>query len=97
MKSDRIKILVHARKEGFKLHRVNEWNYVLKRVTKEKGSEVVNVYWNKSNRFFTVLTAIDHPKRGKDQLTRKFLDANDVNQLITNPRTHTGKGYYKKH
>ena len=93
---DRKQILLHARREGYHLHRINEWNYVLKKEGPKFGKVTVNVYWKKGSFFFTFMSALDHPKKGKTQLTRKFLTISEVNELLTNPRKHTNQGYYKK-
>lgn len=41
----------------------------------------------------TVVTAITHPKRGKNQLYRKDCRLDTVKELLKNPRLHTGNGY----
>lgn len=53
------------------------------------GGERVNIYLTT----MTVVTAINHPKKGKNQLYRKNLSYNQVVEILKNPRTHTGKGY----
>ena len=42
----------------------------------------------------TVGSCVDHPKKGKTQLFRKYLE--NPMSLFDNPRQHTGKGYYTK-
>lgn len=42
----------------------------------------------------TVGSCVDHPKKGKTQLFRKYLE--NPLSLFNNPRQHTGKGYYTK-
>lgn len=93
---DRVLILLHARSTGYYLYKVNEWSYVLKKETEEYGVITLNVYWNSRNGLFTFMSALTHPTQGKKQLTRKRLSVQSVKNLITNPRRHTGRGYYKK-
>ena len=52
----------------------------------------VNVYYTK----MTVGTCMDHPSKGKTQLFRRNVTRNQLIEIMGNPRTHTGKGYYKK-
>lgn len=92
----RLTLILHAKKEGWKLYRINEWNYVFKRITKRNGEETFNLYWNSKNFKFSVSTAMNHPKRGKNQLYRKYLDVDDVKNLLSNPRYHSQVGYRKK-
>lgn len=42
----------------------------------------------------TVQTALNHPKAGKTQLTRKGITITEFRKLLSNPRTHTNKGYH---
>ncbi|KAL7537619.1 hypothetical protein ACHAXR_007967 [Thalassiosira sp. AJA248-18] len=42
----------------------------------------------------TVGSCLDHPKKGKTQLFRKYLK--NPMSLFDNPRGHTGQGYYTK-
>lgn len=44
----------------------------------------------------TVQTAMNHPKKGQTQLTRKNVTATEFKKLLNDPRLHTNKGYYKK-
>lgn len=57
------------------------------------GTCRVNIWCNSKNSFFTVGTALNHPKQGKTQLFRKFCDKKEVEAILSNPRIHTGKGY----
>lgn len=50
----------------------------------------INVYTTK----MTVATCLDHPKKGKTQLFRKYVDMKTMDELFANPRKHTGAGYY---
>lgn len=53
----------------------------------------INVYITK----MTIATAINHPKHGKTQLYRRNVwRTEELNKIFSNPRTHTGKGYYTK-
>lgn len=52
----------------------------------------INVYLTKMN----VATCLNHPKKGKTQLFRKNVTEEILSQIFEYPRTHTGKGYYKK-
>lgn len=42
----------------------------------------------------TVQTSMNHPTKGKTQLTRKKITEGEFKQLLINPRLHTGKGKY---
>lgn len=83
-----------ALEKGYKLYQLDYYTGML-RYKKEGVS--INVYCTT----LTVTTEIKHPKKGKTQLHRKlgkFIDKRKLNligQLFDNPRTHTGKGYYK--
>ena len=44
----------------------------------------------------TVATCILHPSKGKTQLFRRNMTADDLDLILQNPRTHTGVGYYTK-
>jgi len=92
----RLRIIIKAYKFGWDLHRSNEWSYVFKRTTPKGGHQTMNVYWNKKNNLFTTVSALDHPKHGKTAMTRRFCDLQLVNQLLINPRQHTGRGYKRK-
>lgn len=53
------------------------------------GGERVNIYLTT----LTVVTAINHPTKGKNQLYRKNLSYKQVLKVLSNPRQHTGEGY----
>lgn len=93
-RTDRATFLLSARKSGYRLHRRNEWSYILKQESPTFGKVTFNFYWNKSNFRYTVQTTIDHPKKGGNQLNRKGLTLEQAIKLLANPREHTGKGYY---
>jgi hypothetical protein len=42
----------------------------------------------------TIQTALNHPKSGKTQLTRKNITQKEFGRLLKNPRYHTDKGYH---
>lgn len=44
----------------------------------------------------SVTTYIKHPKKGKGQLYRKFVNRKLMKMIFKNPRQHTGIGYYTK-
>ena len=56
------------------------------------GGTRINVYYTTG----TVGTCLNHPKRGKTQLFRRNVDFEQLNDIFENPRSHTGKGYYRK-
>eukprot|EP00798_Chlamydomonas_sp_ICE-L_P026157 gene26157-11883_t len=56
-----------------------------------KWSGRMNVYYTTRS----VGTCIHHPKKGKAQLYRLNVDEKELFKLMTNPRKHTGRGYYK--
>lgn len=64
-------------------------NIVVYFTAKHKVNEVYK------NTNFKVSTAIQHPKRGKNQLYRS-LNYDNILRVISNPRTHTNKGYRTK-
>lgn len=57
-----------------------------------RGDEIMDIYLSN----MTVRTCIDHPKRGKTQLIRKKISIEELQKLMENVRTHTGKGYYNE-
>jgi hypothetical protein len=58
----------------------------------QSGSARINVYYTTG----TVGTCLNHPKRGKTQLFRRETDMEQLDLVFQNPRSHTGKGYYRK-
>lgn len=56
------------------------------------GSTRINVYLTK----MTVATCLNHPKKGPTQLFRRNVALNELDEIFSYPRKHTGKGYYKK-
>ena len=60
----------------------------------------VHVDWGRVNVYYsrmTVGTALFHPKKGRTQLFRKYVDGFMLSRIFLNPRVHTGHGYYTKH
>ncbi len=51
----------------------------------------MNVYFTTR----TVATCLDHPFHGKTQLFRRAVSDEELEALFRNPRSHTGKGFYK--
>lgn len=49
----------------------------------------INIYLTK----MTVATCLKHPKHGKTQMFRKFVDMKLLEKIFKNPRVHTGRGY----
>lgn len=52
----------------------------------------INFYTTKC----TFVTQLEHPKQGKTQLFRRWVDEPDFHKIFENPRTHTGHGYHKR-
>ncbi len=42
----------------------------------------------------TIQTAMNHPTKGKTQLTRRGITLKEFKKLLDNPRYHTNKGYH---
>lgn len=64
----------------------------MSRYSKSEFRESFNYYITTG----TITTEINHPKKGKTQLHRKGLSVDQIKKVISQPRTHTGKGYYNK-
>lgn len=58
----------------------------------KKNDDRINVWYSK----MTIGTCLMHPKKGKTQLFRKNVSLELLEKIFTNPRHHTGKGYYSK-
>lgn len=67
-------------------------NYDVGMIRFRKNGVSVNLYTTN----YTVTTELDHPRQGKTQLHRKGLSHDEVIQVLTDPRKHTGKGYHRK-
>tara|TARA_R110000782_G_scaffold241759_1_gene328212 strand:+ start:702 stop:1040 length:339 start_codon:yes stop_codon:yes gene_type:complete len=82
-------------KHSYDLIHVNNSNGMLrfKKLTND-GKISVNIY----STTFTVTTEINHPKKGKTQLHRRLNGLQNrlviLENILINPRIHTGKGYY---
>ena len=82
-------IVNHAKKAGYVISKINYPNGMIRFCRK---GDCINFYTTTR----TISTEIDHPKKGKTQLHRKGLSMTELRSVFDNPRTHTGKGYYKK-
>lgn len=79
--------LALARQHGYRVERDQKNSNLLIVV---KGSVQVNVHYGKR----TVLTSLPHPIKGKTQLVRRYVTLDMLDQILANPRIHTGRGYY---
>lgn len=52
----------------------------------------VNIWYDR----MTVGTAMDHPRLGSTQMLRKYVSMEMLEELLDNPRLHTGNGYMLK-
>ena len=52
----------------------------------------VNVYTTTG----TIGTALNHPIKGRTQLFRRHITIAQLKDIFTNPRAHTGRGYYER-
>lgn len=98
------KICIMAANYSWKHIKTQEW---CMNFEKGEGEERVamNVYWNRQvamnivNPYFTVQTALAHPRKGKTQLNRKSVSMLLLEKIFDNPRVHTHnkiKAYIKK-
>lgn len=58
----------------------------------DTASTRINVYYTTG----TIATCIDHPSKGKTQLFRRDQTTDCLQQIFSNPRIHTGVGYYRR-
>lgn len=58
----------------------------------DRTHQQVNVWFTR----MTVGTYLKHPKQGKTQLFRKYVDMDMLEKIFQNPRLHTGRGYHTK-
>lgn len=79
-----------AKKRGWETIAVQPESYM---ISFKRNDVRVNVY--EGRRGITVVTSLDHPKRGKTQLVRKNVTMKLVDEILSKPRLHTGIGYYK--
>jgi hypothetical protein len=80
-----------ASRRGLQEVQYNEVSRVIA-FTKEDGNggtARVNVYYTTG----TVGTTLNHPRQGKTQMFRPNCGLRDIEEIMTNPRVHTGKGY----
>ena len=70
-----------------------QYNDVSRVIAFQKGSPQcrVNVYYSTG----TVATCLDHPRSGKTQLFRRGQSLDDLAGIFSNPRQHTGVGYFR--
>lgn len=54
------------------------------------GNARINVYYTTG----TVATCLNHPRSGEIQLFRRNQTTESLNEIFSNPRTHTGNGYH---
>ena len=54
--------------------------------------ERINVWYTRG----TVGTYINHPKQGKTQLFRRYVNLGLLARLFNYPRQHTGRGYHQR-
>lgn len=87
------RVLSIAKETGWVFIRKEPWCFVFAATDNKSG---INVYWNSKNDSFTVQTWLTHPKKGRTQLNRRDIELHQLKQIFENPRTHTGKGYYRK-
>jgi len=83
------KVRALAKDNGYKEISCDEQSNV---ISFRKESTRINVYYTTR----TVGTCLNHPKRGKSQLFRRDVTVAQLEQLLRNPRTHTGKGYFHR-
>lgn len=84
------KVCLEAIENGwsFKVYDVNTGMVSFVRI----GGERINIYLTT----MTVVTAINHPAKGRNQLYRKNLSYKEMVKILKNPRQHTGEGYREK-
>ena len=56
----------------------------------KRGSSRINIYYTT----MTIATCVRHPVKGKTQLFRRRVSLKELERILVNPRSHTGKGYY---
>lgn len=78
-----------AKKNGYKM-------YVFDKNSDFAGYKKDNIRIAINFKTLKVMSTIDHPKRGRKQLTRGKMTLEEIGKIFENPRQHTGKGYYSK-
>lgn len=76
------------------LAKIKEWDLIthqahISMVSFKKNGCRINIYYSKG----TISTALEHPKKGKTQLFRKYVDIELLEKIFDNPRVHTDRGY----
>lgn len=64
----------------------------IKMISFSNAVDRINVYYSK----MTVATCINHPKQGNTQLFRKCVTFDELVEIFSKPRVHTGKGYQRR-
>jgi len=97
--SDLLTICEIAEEEDYVQIYVNEYSKVIsfcpnKSCNDDDDDDLIriNVYWTTG----TVGTCLSHPRKGKTQLFRRNVDMNTLRAIFSNPRQHTGSGYYRR-
>jgi len=70
-----------------------DFNSLSRVISFRRDTTRINVYYSTG----TVGTCLNHPVKGKTQLFRRNVGIDELEQIFFEPRTHTGKGYYRKH
>ena len=83
-------IAISLRYEKCPVHSRNVWRMAT--YMSEDGIVKVHVYL----RTRTVVTQLDHPRKGKTQLFRRDISKEELVRILQDPREHTSKGYYKR-
>lgn len=79
----------YAKTHGWQFLELQEPNRM---ISFSKDGNRLNVYYSTG----TVGTVLTHPKRGRSTLYRRHLTMPEIEQIFSNPRIHTQKGYYTK-
>jgi len=96
--SDLLTICEIAEEEDYVQIYVNEYSKVISFCPNKSCNDDdddlirINVYWTTG----TVGTCLSHPRKGKTQLFRRNVDMNTLRAIFSNPRQHTGSGYYRR-
>ena len=94
--ADAIRAMARCKLSHLGLHEVqhNEVSRVIAftRGDGDGGTIRINVYYTTG----TVSTSLDHPRQGKTQMFRRDCGLREVEEIMTNPRVHTGRGYKRR-
>lgn len=89
----RVDLLVEAAtKHGWYPAQVDQQTYMIGFKREDDSYARINVYVTKS----TFVTQINHPVKGRGQLFRRNIWEENYEKLFRNPRSHTGRGYYRR-